>query len=62
MKNEAEANKNFWRQKALEMFDNPFTNEGWKLFGLTCTKQEAIERFEKYTGYTLNELGVKLDF
>ena len=54
------ANKYFWQQKALEMFAE-FTDEGYTICGENCTKQEAIESFEKYSGYTLNELGVKHD-
>ena len=56
----AEANKSFWKQKAIEMFAE-FTDEGYTIRGEKCTKQEAIESFEKYSGYTLNELGVKHD-
>ena len=52
----AEAKKSFWKQKAIEMFAE-FTNEGYT----KCLRQEAIESFEKYSGYTLNELGVKHD-
>ena len=56
----AEANKSFWKQKAIEMFAE-FKDEGYTICGEKCTKQEAIESFEKYSGYTLNELGVKHD-
>ena len=38
-----------------------FTDEGYAICGEKCIKQEAIESFEKYSGYTLNELGVKHD-
>lgn len=57
----AENNKSFWQQKALEMFVFPHTDEGFTICGEKCTKQEAIESFEKHSGYTLNELGVKHD-
>lgn len=56
----AEAKKSFWKQKAIEMFAE-FTDEGYAICGEKCIKQEAIESFEKYSGYTLNELGVKHD-
>ena len=56
----AEANKSFWKQKAIEMFAE-FTDEGYTICGEKCTKKEAIESFEKYSGFTLNELGVKHD-
>ena len=56
----AEAKKDRWRQKAHEMFAE-FTHEGYTIRGEKCIKQEAIESFEKYSGYTLNELGVKHD-
>lgn len=56
----AEANKSFWKQKAFEMFAE-FKDEGYTICGEKCTKKEAIESFEKYSGYTLNELGVKHD-
>ena len=56
----AEANKSFWKQKALEMFAE-FTDAGYTICGVKCTKKEAIESFEKYSGFTLNELGVKHD-
>ena len=56
----AEAKKDRWRKRALEMFAE-FTHEGYTIRGEKCTKQEAIESFEKYSGYTLNELGVKHD-
>ena len=36
-------------------------NKVYTIRGEKCTKQEAIESFEKYSGYTLNELGVKHD-
>ena len=57
----AETIKERWRQRALEMFVFPHTDEGYTICGERCTKQEAIESFEKYSGYTLNELGVKHD-
>ena len=57
----AENNKSFWQQKALEMFVFPHTDKGYTICGEKCTKQEAIESFEKHSGYTLNELGVKHD-
>ena len=57
----AEANKSFWQQKALEMFVFPHTDEGYTICGEKCTKKEAIKSFEKCSGYTLNELGVKHD-
>jgi len=56
----AEANKSFWKQKAIEMFAE-FTHESYTICGEKCTKKEAIESFEKYSGFTLNELGVKHD-
>ena len=56
-----EAKKERWREQALEMFVFPHTDEGYTIRGEKCTKQEAIESFEKYSGYTLNELGVKHD-
>ena len=56
----AEANKSFWKQKAIEMFAE-FKDGGYTICGEKCTKQEAIESFEKYSGYTLNELGVNHD-
>lgn len=55
----AEASRSFWQQKALEMFIFPHTDEGYTIRGEKCTKQEAIESFEKPSGYTLKELGVK---
>ena len=54
----AEANKSFWKQKAFEMFAE-FKDEGYTICGKPCLKQEAIESFEKCSGFTLNELGVK---
>lgn len=54
----AEANTSFWKQKAIEMFAE-FKDEGYTICGKPCLKQEAIESFEKYSGLTLNELGVK---
>jgi len=56
----AEANKSFWKQKAIEMFAE-FKDEGYAICGKSCLKQEAIESFEKHSGFTLNELGVKHD-
>ena len=55
----AENNKSFWKQRALKMFAE--FHEGYTIRSEKCTKQEAIESFEKYSGYTLNELGVKHD-
>ena len=55
----AEASRSFWQQKALEMFVFPHTDEGFTICGEKCTKKEAIKSFEKHSGYTLNELGVK---
>ena len=57
----AETKKERWRQRALEMFVFPHTDEGYAIRGKKCLRQEAIESFEKYSGYTLNELGVKHD-
>lgn len=54
-----EAKKERWREQALEMFAE--FHEGYTIRSEKCTKQEAIESFEKYSGYTLNELGVKHD-
>ena len=57
----AEARKERWRERALEAFTFPHTDQGYTIRGEKCTKQEAIKSFEKYSGYTLNELGVKHD-